>query len=307
MTVVSATDTNDQIASFSTYGSFVTIAAPGNMILTTSQGGIYQYWWGTSFATPVAAATAALVLSKRPDFTPSQVDSILVSTASDLGTAGKDIYYGSGRINAAAALQVAAGSSPTADTTPPTVSIASPTGGTVSGTVAVSVNASDNVGVTRVDLRVNGSTVASTNAAPYQFSWNSASAPDGMVSMTAMAFDAAGNSTTSSAVSLNVQNAASGGSDTTPPVVTITSPASGATVSGTVAIRTAAADNSGAAGITQKLYIDGMLKTTATGGNLSYSWNMRKSSAGAHTIAVTATDAAGNAVTAQLQVTVRLK
>src|SRR5205085_9707335 len=117
MSVVAATDTNDQIASFSTYGDFVTLAAPGNYILTTSQGGIYQYWWGTSFAAPIAAATAALILSRRPDFTPSQVDATLASTATDLGSPGKDIYYGAGRINAAAALQAAAGSSPTADTT----------------------------------------------------------------------------------------------------------------------------------------------------------------------------------------------
>lgn len=406
MTVVSATDTNDQIASFSTYGSFVTLAAPGNYILTTSQGGIYQYWWGTSFAAPIAAATAALILSRRPDLTPSQVDSTIASTATDLGAPGKDIYYGAGRINAAAALQAAAGSSPTqdttppnvaitsptggtvsavvsvavnasdnigvtrvdlrlngltvatmsappylftwnsatvadgsaalsavaydaagnsktsapvavnvsnapvappSDTTPPTVSIASPTGGTVSGSIGVSVSASDNVAVTRVDLRVNGATVASTNAAPYQFSWNSATAADGMVSMTAVAFDAAGNSTTSSAVSLNVQNASSGLPDTTPPTLAITNPANGTNVSGTAIIRASASDNSGAAGITQKLYIDGALKVTATGGALTYNWNTRKTPLGGHTIVVTATDASGNATTAQVQVQITHK
>ncbi len=56
--------------------------------------------------------------------------------------------------------------------TPPTVSIASPTGGNVSGTVTISANASDNVGVTRVDFYVNGVLVGSDATAPYQYTWN---------------------------------------------------------------------------------------------------------------------------------------
>ena len=149
------------VATWSTFGSFVDISAPGNNILTTCAGRRVRYWWGTSFATPVAAGTAALILSERPDLTPAQVDATLTSTATDRGRRGYDIYYGAGRVNAAAALQQVANLAPPADTTAPTVAIASPTGGTVAGMVAVSVNASDNVGVVRVELHVNGTTVAS--------------------------------------------------------------------------------------------------------------------------------------------------
>ena len=206
MTIVAATQETDTVATWSTYGSFVDISAPGNNILTTAKGGGYQYWWGTSLATPVAAATAALILSRRPDLTPAQVDAALTSSATDKGTAGYDIHYGAGRVNAAAALQQVGGIAPPppVDVTAPTVAIASPTGGSVAGTITVGVNASDNVGVVRVDLRVNGATVVSDTSAPWQASWNSASAPNGSVTLTAAAYDAAGNYAVSTPVVVTV-------------------------------------------------------------------------------------------------------
>ncbi len=79
---------------------------------------------------------------------------------------------------------------PPPDMTPPTVSIASPTGGNVSGTVTVSANASDNVGVTRVDFYVNGALVGTDNAAPYQYAWNTTTLPNGAATLYAKAFDA---------------------------------------------------------------------------------------------------------------------
>jgi thermitase len=189
------------------------------------------------------------------------------------------------------------------DTIPPTVSISSPssTSPSLSGTVTVSVNASDNVAVTRVDLRVNGSTVATGNTAPFLFSWNSATAADGPATLTAAAYDAAGNSAVSPGVTVTIAN--NGPKDTTAPVLAITSPASFASLSGSATILTSVSDDRGAAGITQLLYIDGALKSTATGKPLSYKWNTRPAAAGLHTIVVTATDGAGNKTTKQVQVT----
>jgi thermitase len=303
ITVVSATDQNDAFCSFSSYGSFVDISAPGTGIISTMKGGGYGTFSGTSFATPIVAASAALVIAKRPDFAPSQVDSTLLSTATDLGALGPDIYFGHGRVNAAAAVQQATATS-AADTTPPSVAIASPTGGTVSGTVAISVNATDNVGVAKVDLRINGSVVASDTISPYQYSWNSATLANGTVTVTAVAYDAAGNSAVSAPVSLNVSNATLViTSDTTPPSVVITSPTDGSVVFGTVAVRTSASDNSGAAGITQALYIDSVLKATVIGTPLSYNWNTRKAAKGTHSIQVKAHDAAGNTKITSISVT----
>lgn len=96
---------------------------------------------------------------------------------------------------------------PPADTTAPTVSITSPaSGSTVGGSVAVSATASDNVAVTKVELRVNGAISVTDLVAPYNFTWNTSSLSNGTYSLTARAYDAANNSTTSTAVSLVVNN-----------------------------------------------------------------------------------------------------
>lgn len=300
MIPVSATETSDAVASWSSYGNFVAVAAPGNTIWTTTRGGGYGQWWGTSFASPVAAGTVALMMSARPSLSNSQVESLLYATAVDLGPAGKDIYYGHGRIDANAAVN-AAMAAPSADTQAPSVAVSSPAGGsTVSGWVAIDVSASDNVGVTRVDLKVNGTLVASDVAAPYQFSWNSSQAANGTTSLVAWAYDAAGNGKASAPVAINVANAVV--ADTTPPQVVITNPGNGSRVSGNVRISVNAADDSGTAGLQQSLYIDGARVASGTGGSLTYTWNTRKSANGAHTVQAVAQDAAGNRSSTAVQV-----
>ncbi len=125
---VSATDHNDQIASFSNYGSAIAVAAPGVDILSLRATGTDMYgdgWHivgnqyyrsnGTSMAAPHVAGLAGLILSLHPDWTPDQVRSALTDSADDLGSAGRDDYYGYGRINAYRALQ---GAAPPPDTTP---------------------------------------------------------------------------------------------------------------------------------------------------------------------------------------------
>ena len=143
MIVVSATDPNDNLYSWSSYGSFVTLSAPGD-VWTTSNGSGYQESMGTSFSSPLTAAVGALVMAANPNLSSASVQNILQSTAVDLGAAGKDSYYGYGRVNASAAVQAAL-SSPVADTTPPTTVISSPTASSsVSGIVPVTGSASDN-------------------------------------------------------------------------------------------------------------------------------------------------------------------
>ncbi len=292
MVVVSATDSNDLITSWSNYGSYINIAAPGTPILTTNRGGSYGQWWGTSFASPIVAGTAALMMAANPALPNSQVQSLLYSTAVDLGSAGKDIYYGSGRVNAAAATQAAAAATAT-DTQAPSVAISAPTGGTVSGLVAVNVTASDNVGVARVDLVVNGATYATDTTSPYGFSWDTSKLANGTATLKAYAYDAVGNYTGSPAVSVTVSNTSTT-PDTIAPTVAIASPSNGATVSGSVSITGTASDNLGASGITLSLSIDGKVTTTVIGGSLSSTWNTRRVAAGSHLITLTARDAAGN-------------
>lgn len=207
MTVVSATDVNDAITSWSSYGSFVTLSAPGAGLWSTSRGGIYQQWSGTSFSSPLTAGVAALVMAANPSLDNLTVESLLHSTATDLGGAGRDMYYGYGRINAGAAVAAAVSRLPVADTQAPTSAISAPlANATVSGLVPVDVAASDNVGVARVELKVNGATVGTDTTAPYGFSWDSNGVANGVATLVATAFDTAGNSRASTAITVNVAN-----------------------------------------------------------------------------------------------------
>jgi hypothetical protein len=296
MIPVSATDANDLRASWSSYGNYVALSAPGVGIWTTKSNGGYGGASGTSFSAPMTAGVAALMMSVNPALSPSQIESLLYATAVDLGTAGRDIYFGYGRIDAAAAVRAAA-TAVAVDATAPTVSISNPlAGSTVSGVANIDVSASDNVGVTRVDLKVNGTVVATDTVGPFQFSWDSSAVANGTASLVAVAYDAAGNSKASTALSVNVSNGSTlKVTDTTPPTVAITKPVGNSKVSGTVSVGVAATDNAGTTGLTGKLYIDGVLVASGSGGAFSYNWNTRKAASGSHTLTAVAQDASGNA------------
>jgi subtilisin family serine protease len=77
---VGATGTGDSRTSYSQYGNWVDIAAPGDKILSTVPNGKYESMSGTSMAGPHVAAAAALVLSKTPGASASAVREALVST-----------------------------------------------------------------------------------------------------------------------------------------------------------------------------------------------------------------------------------
>ncbi len=92
------------------------------------------------------------------------------------------------------------------DTESPAVDLKSPAANaTVSGMVNVSAAATDNVAVTKVEFYVNGVLKSSTTASPYVYNWDSKTVPNGAVSLTAKAFDAAGNSNAST-IQVNVSN-----------------------------------------------------------------------------------------------------
>lgn len=104
--VVGATDENDGLASFSAYGVFVDVTAPGNNIYTTGPGADddYDIVSGTSFATPLTAGLCALLWSFDPTLTPDDVEALLKSGCEDLGGAGLDDTFGHGRIDVASTL-----------------------------------------------------------------------------------------------------------------------------------------------------------------------------------------------------------
>jgi len=99
------------------------------------------------------------------------------------------------------------------DTTPPTVSVTAPAAGaTVSGTIAVSASASDDVGVTRVELRADGAPIGSDTTAPYGVSLDTRTLSNGPHTLSAAAVDAAGNTGVSVGVGVTVANGGGGSS-----------------------------------------------------------------------------------------------
>ncbi len=287
---VSATNSANTKSSWSSYGSYITVSAPGEGILTTTMGGGYGGGSGTSYSAPVTCGALALTWAANPYLTNSQLVGILKSTATDLGTAGFDTYYGYGKVNVGAAVQAAL--STAVDTTAPTASITSPSGGaSVADTVSVSVTATDSMGVTNVQLFVDGSLYASDSSSPYSFSWNTGSFSNGTHTLMAKAFDAAGNIGASASVSVTVNNVAPP-ADTTAPTVTITSPANGTKVGNTLSVSVAATDNVGV--VTVVLYADGKQVGTSTSAGPTFKVNTRKWGAGTHTLQAVASDAAGN-------------
>lgn len=99
---VAATNGSDKRASFSNYGAWVDVSAPGVNILSTYIYDDYRYASGTSMASPHVAGMAGLLASRG--LSNSQVRHKIESTAVDLGAAGRDTYYGWGRINTLSAV-----------------------------------------------------------------------------------------------------------------------------------------------------------------------------------------------------------
>src|SRR5205807_2409671 len=97
----------------------------------------------------------------------------------------------------------------------PTVSVTAPAAGaTVSGSVTVSASATDDVGVVGVQFKLDGANLgAEDSTSPYSASWDTTTTSNGSHTLTAVARDAAGNTSTSAAVTVTVAN------DTTAPVI----------------------------------------------------------------------------------------
>jgi len=87
-------------SSFSNRGRWVDVVAPSVDVWNTNSDGTLGIASGTSFAGPAVAALAALMLALDPDLTPSEIRRILMSSAADLGTRGRDRDTGAGLVNA---------------------------------------------------------------------------------------------------------------------------------------------------------------------------------------------------------------
>ena len=172
MIPVSATDTTDARAGWSSYGAFVAMSAPGTGIYTTTRDGAYGSWNGTSFSSPIVAGVVALMMSADPKLSGAQVENLLHFRCRRLlGAAGRDPVYGHGLLDAAGAVQAAKSALLAADAILPSASIDAPVGySTVSGSVLVDATGADETPASSASSwRVNGATVAIDTVAPYGF------------------------------------------------------------------------------------------------------------------------------------------
>jgi peptidoglycan/xylan/chitin deacetylase (PgdA/CDA1 family) len=187
---------------------------------------------------------------------------------------------------------------PPPDTTAPKVAISSPaTASTVSGTITLSATASDNVGVVGVKFFVDGKQIGSElTAAPYQMTLDTTTLTNANHTLTAVARDAAGNSTTSTAVTVSVSNVVTPPPDTTAPTITISSPATTGTASGTITISALASDNVAVVGV--KFFVDGtQIGSELTAPPYQVALDTTTLTNTTHTITAVARDAAGNSTT----------
>jgi thermitase len=108
---IASTSAEDYHSCFSNYaGGYISVAAPGELILSAKPNQEYGTFSGTSLSTPHVAGLGGLLFSQVLTRTNAEVRTLIESTASDLGPLGSDAYFGAGRINALRAV--------TGDTTP---------------------------------------------------------------------------------------------------------------------------------------------------------------------------------------------
>lgn len=174
------------------------------------------------------------------------------------------------------------------DTEAPTVSVTAPAASAqVMGMENVTATASDDVGVVNVEFFVDGTTsLGSVTTAPYGVVLDVSALANGMHTLTARARDAAGNATTSAAVTVFV--GMSGPVDLAPPVVSLDTPADGAMTGLQVSVSATASDDIGVTGVDFEL--DGVVVDSFMAGPFTSVVNV---TVGAHSLVAVARDAAG--------------
>jgi hypothetical protein len=183
-----------------------------------------------------------------------------------------------------------------ADRIAPAVSLTAPAAGGVTGTISVTATATDNDQVAGVQFYLDGVPLgAEDTVAPYSVSWNTATATPGSHSLTAVARDRVGNTTTTAAVAVTVADQAA-------PTIAFTSPAAG-NVSDTITLTATASDNVGVVGVQFK--VDGVnIGAEDTVAPYSMTYDTHLLTVGSHTFTAVARDAAGNTATATVVVNV---
>ncbi|HEX8748227.1 MAG TPA: S8 family serine peptidase, partial [Pyrinomonadaceae bacterium] len=293
---VAATDNQDTLAPFSNYGvSSVDLGAPGVLVLSTTLGGGYDWWSGTSMASPHVSGAAALLLSRCALDTAALKSAILDNVDSTSSLAG--ITATGGRLNVNRALR-----SCTSVSAAPAIELANVYDGITYPTdsaVVLQANASDIDGtVSRVDYYVNGKFVSTAQASPYTTHWYAREVGEYM--LTGVATDNTGMTTTSRPVKIIINETIIPEPDPTPtpnqaPSVSLTSPYDSATFNapGTITVSANASDSDGTVSQVQ-FYSNNQLIGTATTSPYRITWS--NVAPGTYSLQAVVTDNGGIAV-----------
>ena len=189
--------------------------APPNL---TASGGLGQVSLDWDAASDNVGVTAYHVhRGTSAGFTPSAGNRVAVVSSGtahvDTGLAAGEYFYRVTAVDAAGNVGPASSevrATATADTQPPTVALTTPAAGaSVSGTIDVRANASDNGSLAGVQFLLDGQPLgAEDTSTPYERSWDTGTVPNGAHQLSARARDAAGNQQTSAAVGVTVNNTA---------------------------------------------------------------------------------------------------
>lgn len=191
----------------------------------------------------------------------------------------------------------------TNDKIAPIVSVTSPVAGsTVSGTVPLTVIATDDGGISKVEIYIDNRLYYTPNSAPYTINWDTVGQANGTHTLKAVAYDASFNATSSETISFTVYNAVS--ADATPPSVYSISPSEGTKLKGSsVTLKGSAGDNVGVVRL-EFLVDDDMIASNTNSTSLEVKkWSTRNLLRGPHTFTLNAYDAAGNKTSKTVNVT----
>jgi len=187
----------------------------------------------------------------------------------------------------------------------PTVSVTAPAeGATVSGSITISANASDDQSISKVSFYIGSTKIADDYTSAYQTSFNTASYANGAYQLKAVAYDGVGQ-TAQSVVNVTVSNAAAPAGDTTAPVVTIPEPTNPFAWSGSphqLRIKFRSTDNVGVTKL--KIYVNGSFWQEFASSGIDLLWTYDASIAnGDYVFKAEAYDAAGNMGEASVTIT----
>ncbi len=292
---VASSGPTDRRSFFSNYGATsVDLAAPGQDILSTYPGAGYVYNSGTSMATPHVAGAAALLASMDPTLSVSAIKSLLLDNV-DKFQRWNGVVASGGRLNV---YKAAGAVGPGTGNTPPTVAMTAPAEGAifkVPVNITLTADAADSDGtVASVAFFANSTVIGVDTTSPFSVTW--VNAPAGEYTLTAVASDNFGATTTSAAVHITVL-------PNFPPSVAIVSPTDGATFDSpaTVAIDATADDSDGT--VQQvTFYANGTVIGVDATSPYGLSWNAPM---GSYVLTAVATDNLGaTSISAPVSVTV---